>query len=177
MKASGILSAALCSTLAGCLPSTATENPGDSRGVQTGSAHPADATFTLAQLGEFIELTARQSPAERQAVIERLKDRAAKPAGDRLKLAYLLSLENATADELAQACKLLDGLDAEFGDRGVRLYARLLQRTAMTEAAYARETAKNEESVQKLKQIKKLELDLIQRNQSPAPSPTQSPAK
>ena len=95
----------------------------------------AIARFTLEQLGAYLGQLQAQDSAARQAEIRRLQHLAPIGASDRLKLACLLSGEGATAEQLAQAQTLLDGLEALFGDPGTRLYVALLQRTVMLEAA------------------------------------------
>ena len=174
MKPALILAAVLCSALTACLPI---------KDVMTGS-HPAgqtrsqdrvDTDFTLTRMGEFTAQTEKLDERGRQAAIVKLTGRPAPAAVERLELAYLFSLDPATDEELAQAARLLDGLDRLFEDAGVRLYVRLLQRTVGFEAGYARESSRADELEQKLKQIRKLELELIQRNQAP-PSPGE-PAK
>jgi FixJ family two-component response regulator len=99
----------------------------------------AIAIFTLDQLSEYIERICRQDVAAQQGEVKRLQNLAPIGASDRLKLAYLLSQENASAEDLVQAQTVLDGLEPLFGDPGTRLYVRLLQRMVMRETAHRQE--------------------------------------
>ncbi len=96
----------------------------------------AIASFTLEQLSEYLEQVSRQDIAVRQGEVKRLQALAPIGAGDRLKLACLLSQEDASSAEWVQAKAVLNGLEPLFGDPGTRLYVRLLQRTVTREVAH-----------------------------------------
>jgi hypothetical protein len=125
-----------------------------------------DSAFTLKQMDEFIQQASKLDITTRQAEAKRLQGKPDPVPGDRLKVAYLLSLENATLDDLAQAQVQLDKLDTAFADPETRLYVRLLQRTVAVATAQKQEKRRAEELQEKLKQIKDLELELIKRNQA-----------
>lgn len=128
------------------------------------------ARFTLDQLSEYIQQLLRQDIAAQQAELKRLQHLAPIGASDRLKLAYLLSLENASLEDLVQAQTLLDGLELLFGDPGTCLYVRLLQRTIKLHTAHKQETQRAEELEETLRRIKELQSGSIQRNQATPPA-------
>ena len=78
-----------------------------------------------------------------------------------------MSLDGAKTEDVAESSHLLDGLDQAFSDTGIQLYVRLLQRTVALEIANAHANARADDLEQKLAQLKKLELDLMRRNQTP----------
>jgi hypothetical protein len=156
-----------------CLILTACVTAGtDLRGANEGLQQPreavklADSAFTLKQMDEFVQQIARLDITGRQTEARRLQGKAPLAAGERLKLAYLLSLENATLDDLEQARTQLDGLEAGFADPPTRLYVRLLQRMVTVATAQKQEKKRADELQEKLKQIKELELELIKRSQA-----------
>lgn len=167
-----ILPAALCLTLTACMASAPVANSGNPPAAQKMPDSATDTTFTLNQMSEIIEQVSRQSDTAQRAEVARLKGKPGLTPGERLELAYLLSQENRSPEDLAQSRKLLDGLEREFDDAGTRLYIRLLQRTVAVQAAYNQEITKAADLLEKLKQIKKLELDLMQRNRAPAQGQT-----
>jgi hypothetical protein len=112
----------------------------------------AIASFTLDQMSEYVEQISRQDIAAQQAEVKRLQGLAPIGASDRLRLAYLLSLDNASRDTLVEAQAVLDGLEPLFGDPGTRLYVRLLQRTVMREVAL-------DDLQETLRQVTKRELE------------------
>ena len=157
----------LCLIVSGCA-TTGTDHKGTVERPQPamGRVKVADSDFTLKQMDEFIrritklDLTGRQTEA---GDLQRMRNPA---PGDHLKLAYLLSLENATLDDLKNAQTQLDGLEAAFADPDARLYVRLLQRTVAEETAHKQEKKRADELQEKLNQIKELELELMKRSQA-----------
>jgi hypothetical protein len=158
----------LCVILTACV-TTVTERKGSHERPQQ-AAEPlkaADSAFTLKQMDEFVQWVAKLDIVSRQAEAKRLQAKPQEPApGERLKLAYLLSMENATLDELERAQTQLDGLETAIADPATRLYVRLLQRTVAVETAQKQEKRRADELQEKLNQIKHLELELMKRNQA-----------
>jgi FixJ family two-component response regulator len=134
----------------------------------------AIARFTLDQLNEYLQKLG-QDIAAQSAEIKRLQHVAPIGASDRLKLAYLLSLENASQEDLEQAKAALDGLEPLFGDPGTRLYVRLLQRTVVLETARRQDRQRTAELEDKLTRIKEQAPDLMPRGLATAK--TQSETK
>jgi FixJ family two-component response regulator len=134
----------------------------------------AIARFTLDQLNEYIQQLLRQDVAAQQAELKRLQHLAPIGAIDRLKLAYLLSLEKASLEDLAHAQTMLDELEPLFGDPGTRLYVRLLQRTVMLETAHKQETQRTEELKETLKRNEEPEFDLSEPNQAKPPAQSET---
>ncbi|HYP68360.1 MAG TPA: response regulator [Thiobacillaceae bacterium] len=128
----------------------------------------AIARFTLDQLNEYLQKLMSQDIAAQQAEIKRLQHLDPIGASDRLKLACLLSLENASWEDLVQARTLLDELEPLFGDPGTRLYVRLLQRAVMLETACQREKQRIAELEEMLSRIKGNDPDLMQGSQTTA---------
>jgi hypothetical protein len=159
------LAMGLCLIVSGCVGSGATQN-GDNAGPQGVAKKPVDSTFTMNQMASYVHQVSGLDVAARQNEARRLQASLAMSVSDRLKLAYLLSLEGASLDDIEQARTQLEGLDAVFEDPATRLYVRLLQRTAAMETAYKQEKKRADDLQQKLKQIKELELELMKRNQA-----------
>jgi FixJ family two-component response regulator len=127
----------------------------------------AIARFTLDQLSEYIQHLRCQDVAAQQAELKRLQRLAPIGASDRLKLAYLLSLENASLEDLLHAQKMLDGLELLFGDPGTCLYIRLLQRMVMLETAHKQEEQRTGELEKTHSRSEQPESDLTQRKTMP----------
>jgi hypothetical protein len=162
-----ILPLGLCLVLAACAATgLGTESEHEEHQGRKAPAGIVDSGFTLERMGAFIQQTSSQDFGAQRAEATRLQHIPEISASDRLKLAYLLSLENTSQDDLAQSKAMLDGLDLQFADPATRLYVRLLQRTVAAEAAYKTEKQRADELQEKLRQIKKLELDLMERNQA-----------
>lgn len=162
-----MLRLSLCLALTGCATIGSMPKPvGEAAHSRTDPAKPADFAFTLRQMDEFIQQVGKQDVAGRQAEVRRRLGKPEPTPADRLKLAYLLSLDNATQDDLGQAQMELEGLDAGFADSATRLYVRLLQRTVVAAAAQKQEKKRADELQDKLKQIKELELELMRRSQA-----------
>lgn len=125
-----------------------------------------DSAFTLKQMDGFVQKSERLDITGRRAEAKRMQGKPDPAPGDRLKIAYLLSLENATLDELGQAQAQLDGLETAFADPETRLYVRLLQRMVAAETAQRQDKKRADELQEKLKQIKELELELMKRSQA-----------
>jgi hypothetical protein len=162
-----LMAMGLCLIVSGCA-TTGTDHKGTVERPQPAMERVkvADSDFTLKQMDEFIrritklDLTGRQTEA---GDLQRMRNPAPR---DHLKLAYLLSLENATLDDLKNAQTQLDGLEAAFADPDARLYVRLLQRTVAEETAHKQEKKRADELQEKLNQIKELELELMKRSQA-----------
>lgn len=163
-----LLAMGLCVILTACV-TTVTEHKWTPEKPQqaTEPVKAADSAFTLKQMDEFVQQVAKLDIISRQAEAKRLQAKPPELApGDRLKLAYLLSLENATLDDLGRAQAQLEGLETAISDPPTRLYVRLLQRTVAVETAQKQEKRRADELQEKLNQIKQLELELIKRNQA-----------
>ena len=128
-----------------------------------------DASFTLGHLNAFVHRFGAQDAAAQRAEIARLQGLAPRSAGDRLMLAYLLSLDNASPADLMRAEEQLEGLEFQFGDPATRLFVHMLQRTVAAERALRKEKKRAADLQEKLQQIKKLERDLQERNQADLP--------
>ncbi len=153
--------------LGGCTVSGAVHTGGpDNLPQRNASMRPADSSFTLAQMDSYVDKTSGLDATGRQNEVRRLQANTATDVNDRLKLAYLLSLEDASLDDLGQAQAQLEGLDAAFGDKATRLYVRLLQRTVAMDIACKQEKKRADGLQEKLKQIKDLELELMKRSQT-----------
>lgn len=124
------------------------------------------AMFTLGQLSAFIDRLDSQDSAAVRAEIKHLQGLGTPDAADRLKLAWLLSRNNAPAADLARAEEQLEGLERLFDDAATRHFVRLLQRTLAAERSLRQERKKTAELYEKLQQIKKLELELQERSQA-----------
>jgi DNA-binding response OmpR family regulator len=130
----------------------------------------AIARFTLDLLNEYIEQISRLDIAVRRSEVKRLQGLVPIGASDRLKLACLLSAENASLEDLVQAQSVLEGLESLFGDAGTRLYVQLLQKTVSMEAAHRRGTQRADELGEKHGQPSSDQLDLNEINKSEPPA-------
>ena len=162
-----LLAMGLCLIVSGCA-AIGTDHKGTLKRPQPAMQRVkvADSDFTLKQMDEFIQRITKLDINGRQTEAGVLQGRRNPAPGDRLKLAYLLSLENATLDDLKNAQTQLDGLEAAFADPATRLYVRLLQRTVAEETAHKQEKKRADELQEKLNQIKELELELMKRSQA-----------
>jgi len=172
MKPFGFRVALLCLPLAGCATPGMGTPPVDCWApprltVLCRTAPDARARFTLKDMAGYVDRISAQPPAARHADVGRLQRAGTLSPTDRLKLAYLLSLDGTKNEDVAESSHLLDGLDQAFSDTGIQLYVRLLQRTVALEIANAHANARADDLEQKLAQLKKLELDLMRRNQTP----------
>ena len=80
-----------------------------------------------------------------------------------------MSLDNASAEDLTLAQEQLQGLELLFEDSATREFVRLLQRMLTAERAINQEKKRVEELQEKLRQLKKLELELQERSQAKPP--------
>jgi hypothetical protein len=166
-----ILPLGLCLVLAACAAPGSGSKAEHEPASRKAPAKMVDAAFTLDQMSAFIQQISSQDINTQRGEAKQLQTKPEIDAGDQLKLAYLLSLENASVEDLAQSQAILDGLEPQFADPATRLYVRLLQRMVAAETGFKLQKRRADELQEKLRQLKKLELELIERNQ---PKPAQS---
>lgn len=140
--------------------------PPDAALQTTEAVAGTDSAFTLGQMGEFIRHFNRLDSTAQRAEVRRLQSIEKRGAGDRLMLAWLLSLNNAPAADLVRADEQLDGLERQFEDPATREFVRMLQRNLALELAFRKEKKRAAELQEKLQQIKNLELELQERSQA-----------
>jgi hypothetical protein len=168
-----LLAVGFCMVLAGCAagqapPPAARVSVVEQKATAKAGARTEPA-FTFVQLGEFMQLVARHDAKAQRTEVARLQSLAKPDAGDRLRLAYLLSLDNASPEDLTLAQEQLQGLELLFEDSATREFVRLLQRMLTSKRAINQEKKRVEELQEKLRQLKKLELELQERSQAKPP--------
>lgn len=85
-------------------------------------------------------------------------------AGERFELALLLSQKGASNKSLKQALRLLEELESDAGEPGVREVLQLQQRTLTLEQLYRTERKKSIELQNKIEYLKGLERELDESN-------------
>jgi hypothetical protein len=140
---------------------------------------PADTGTDLSpdRLGALMGQVAALDDVSAQKEIARLESGVVQSsAADRLKLAYLLSLESSRLEDQRQADALLEDLISDLENGDTRILVRLLQSNIRLQLLLGEERSKAAELTRKIQQIKGLEKELQQHNFTTDP-PHTSPDK
>jgi hypothetical protein len=150
---------------AGRFPNPAAGSTAGESELTSVASRSADAPFSIGQMGEFMRQIAGQGTAARQNETRRLQNLERRTPMEKLKLAYVLTLENASPENLAQAQEQLEGLELSFEDPAIRQFVTLMQRMIASEGICKQEKKRAGELQEKLHQLNKLELELQKRSQ------------
>jgi hypothetical protein len=122
----------------------------------------AGTSLTPSQITAYMAEVSKLDGPSLDAEIKRLQAGARGSAGDRLKLAYLLSREGS----VVRARRLMEGLPDTFDDPGTREIARLVQRVVKLQQDLLQERRKASDLQSKIDQLMSLEQTLQQHRPS-----------
>jgi hypothetical protein len=137
-------------------------------------------TLTTTQMLADLERVTAMDAGKAKQMIEQLQiESSSLTAGDRFELVLLLSQKGSSYKSQKQAWQLLDGLDTETSDPGVKEILSLQRRILSLERLYRLERNKTVELQKKIEYLKGLERELDESNQrieeplNPKPEPVQ----
>ena len=134
------------------------------------SLPPGGPGFSAADLSAYMTRMSASDADALRAETQRLNAASADNPEDRLKLAWLLSLDGFGPDERTRGQALLAGLDDGFQDPLLREYARLLRLTLGQDAQLRKERQRGEELQTKIDRLKDLEKTLLDMPKPRAPA-------
>ncbi len=137
-------------------------------------------TLSTSRMLADLERVAAMDASKAKQMIEQLQiESSALSAGDRFELVLLLSQKGSSPKSQKQAWQLLDGLEAETSDPGVKEILSLQRRILSLERLYRLERNKTVELQKKIEYLKGLERELDESNRrieeplNPKPEPAQ----
>lgn len=133
--------------------------------VQVEELREQDQTLTATRMLDGLEQVASLNPKTAKQMLQHLRTSSAElTAGDRFVLALLLSQKNTDEKSLKRALLLLNKLEADTKEPGVREVLRLQRHSLNLEQRYRMEREKTVELQIKIEHLKGLERELDESN-------------